>query len=757
MGFLKKIFSDEESDGTEYEDVQESQEDDLEYDDQNMSSEDDTGYDISQEESTSEDEEQNTNYYDQQRSPSTVIGQPSLVNIIGNSYWSTDDVMQEYFITRETMKHRTYGIAAYVPPSGYPRMVNTNVFQELLALGYVDVTMDIVPRSRKTVMKELSNTLNIIRSNADFQAQKGQTFQMRENVTKYNDINNLLDQIQFDEDRLYDLSLGVIVYGESERDMNQKFGTVSDILANVGFSLQPYVKRVKSGYLQNIPIGARLSTLDDTYRNVTRKALAVMDLARNAAGKFNGGIPFGLNQATPSQNTEFLNIFGTETHRPNNYNMGIVGESGAGKSVANKLKIAREVSILGYEHRSIDPDGEYVLLAKKLHQLNLDIRSDANFVINPCAISTTETSVEEIDMSDATGRQLSTQEVIDQIKIKNDGEQLVKHEDGEIFVQRVNASSMIANVKGFINVILKSNSSETGLTVSEIAAIEDALNSIVDELGITSDPNSLYEDHPGQIGNEYFDRCPKPEPTLTDLYNKLISQNTDEQGNPSMRVIRILDALKPYLRSGSSPIFDGQTNFGKGRSALLNSYKYVNFNISTLEGTLKHVAYYVITQYLWERWMKNPTKAVAKKVLDADEILQFIDDEEMSTFFEIIARRCRKRNGSLCWMSQDIKRLKDNTKAEALYTNSDFMFTLYIKPEHRELMKEAFDLTDGALAILTDNPEKGEGILKIEGESIWIRTNPSAEEMSFVESNKAVERARKTKDAIDEINKVLKL
>ncbi|MCT7756005.1 MAG: hypothetical protein N4R41_00015, partial [Lactobacillus iners] len=88
---------------------------------------------------------------------------------------------------------------------------------------------------------------------------------------------------------------------------------------------------------------------------------------------------------------------------------------------------------------------------------------------------------------------------------------------------------------------------------------------------------------------------------------------------------------------------------------------------------------------------------------------------------------------------------------------SDFMFTLYIKPEHRQLMKEAFDLTDGALIILTDNPEKGEGILTAEGESIWIRTNPSADEMSFVESNKAVEQARKAKNAIDEINEVLKL
>ena len=93
-----------------------------------------------------------------------------------------------------------------------------------------------------------------------------------------------------------------------------------------------------------------------------------MDIARNASGRFNGGIPIGNNQATPSQNTEFLNIFGTDTHRPINYNMGIVGEAGGGKSAANKLKMAREISILGFEHRSIDPDGEYVLLAKRLGQ-----------------------------------------------------------------------------------------------------------------------------------------------------------------------------------------------------------------------------------------------------------------------------------------------------------------------------------------------------------------------------------------------------
>lgn len=708
------------------------------------------------EESYQDDEDEDEDdYYENRRSPSTQIGQPSLINILGNAYWSTDDVMQESFIMRETMKHRTYGIAAYIPPSGYPRTVDTTIFQEVLAEGCVDLTMDIVPHARKTVMRELSNYLNIIQSNADFQARKGQTFQLRDNITKYNDIDNLINEIQFDEDRLYDVAISMIIYGDSERNMNQNFGNISDILANKGISLYPYVKRQKSGYLQSVPIGARLVTLDDTYRNVTRKALGVMDIARNASGRFNGGIPFGLNQATPSRNTEFLNVFGTEAHRPNNANMGIVGESGSGKSVSAKLKIAREVALEGVEHRSIDPDGEYVRLAKKLHQLNLNITADADFVINPCAVATTETSIDEIDMSDSLGRQLSAEEVAEQIRLTNDGRQIVRHEDGEVFVQAVNIATMISNVESFVNVILKSLGEKSALTAGEINCLEDAITAVINDLGITKDPNSLFEDHPGQIGNQYYDRMPKPEPTLTDIYDKLTLLYTDEDGRPNPKVDRLLDVLKPYLRTGSKPLFDGQTNFGKGRSTLLNDYKYVNFNISQLTGSLKNVAYYVITQYLWERWMKNPTKATTKKVLDADEILQFIDDPQMSTFFEIIVRQCRKRNGSLCWMSQDIKRLKNNIKADALYTNSDFMFFLGFKSEYKALMKEAFDLTDGALEILTEHPEKGEGILKTESENLWIRTNPGRDEWDFVESNKAVEKARQDRDIVSQINDAL--
>lgn len=694
-------------------------------------------------------------YRENSRVPSSVLGQPTIANIIGPSYWSTDEYMQDEFIMRENMKSKSYGIAAYVPPTAYPRMLDTQIFQELLALGNVDLTLDIVPVSRRESMKTLTGMLNVIMANAFYQQEKDQTFQLRENVAKYNDIDNLLDEIQFDENREYRLATSIIVWGNSDREVNHNLGVVQDLLGNNNVGITPYSKQQKSGFLTTIPVGARLTELDDTYRNVTRKAVGVLDIARNAAGKFNGGIPIGINMATPSQNTEFLNIFGNENHRPINYNMGIVGEAGGGKSAANKIKMAREISILNYEHRSIDPDGEYVLLAKRLGQLNLTITPNADFIINPCALSLYETPLEEETATDANGNPLDDEEIENNIRLSADGRQIVVHKDGTKYVQQVNITQMIANVKGFVNVILTSNSAEKGMNVSEEKRLEDAINAVIEDFGITISPDSLFKDKAGMVDNMYQNRMPKKEPTLTDIYRQLEKQNTDDNGHLDAKVERILDALKLYLRDGSRPIFDGQTYFGQGRSVLLNDYKYVNFNISQLDGTLKRVAYYVITQYLWERWMKNPAKATVKKVLDADEILQFIDDPEMSTFFETIVRRDRKRNGSITWLTQDIERFKGNPKAKALVTNSEFMFILATKPEHRKLMKETTNLTDGALDILTGNPKPGEGILRVENESIWIRTNPEEFEMDFVESNKAVGQARKKRQEISQLNSVI--
>lgn len=694
--------------------------------------------------------------FDKQRdAPSSVLGQPSLINIIAPSYWSDDLDNQDEFVMRETLSHRTYGVCVYVSQSGWPRALDTSVFEEVLSEKNVDLTLDIVPRSRQESMKELNNMLNVIRANATFQQEKGQTFQLRENIAKYNDLDNFLDQIQFDENRDYDVNLSMVVYGNTERELRSNLDRISDIMANKGVSLTPYTKRVKSGYFQTMPIGARLYNLDDTYRNVDRRALSVMDVARNASGRFNGGIPVGVNLAVPSRSTEYVNLFGNANHRSINYNFGVVGETGSGKSLFAKLFVARSVSILGEQIRSIDPENEYIDMTRNLGGLNINITSSTNYIINPCRISTTETPLDEITMTDETGKNMSVDEV-EQVLSMQKGSKIVTHDDGTKYIQRTNINAMIDNVTRFVNVILTSftHRAEDGLTPGEARRIEDALKFLVNKKGITVDPDSLYhQNKSGYVGKIFYTSMPKSEITLSDLYATLKEKNTSADGQEDPQVSRLLDALSPYLKTGTKPMFDGQTFFGEGRSTSLNDFKYVNFSIGELEGSLKTVAYFVLTQYLWEDWINNPSMALEKKLLVLDEIIQYIDDPMMAEFIEKMARRDRKRNAGLMWITQDIERFEHNKRAKALVSSSEHMFILKTKPEHRKLIRQTMDLPEGAMDILCANPEKGEGILRIEGESVLIRSNPTSADWKFVESNKAVGREKKSaEDVIDEIN-----
>ncbi|MDA6131335.1 hypothetical protein OSK38_28715, partial [Escherichia coli] len=55
-----------------------------------------------------------------------------------------------------------------------------------------------------------------------------------------------------------------------------------------------------------------------------------------------------------------------------------------------------------------------------------------------------------------------------------------------------------------------------------------------------------------------------------------------------------------------------------------------------------------------------------------------------------------------------------------------------------KVIKENFDLSAGEINILFGNPDKGEGILRMGKSSVWLQTNPSEEELFFIESNQAV-------------------
>lgn len=65
------------------------------------------------------------------------------------------------------------------------------------------------------------------------------------------------------------------------------------------------------------------------------------------------------------------------------------------------------------------------------------------------------------------------------------------------------------------------------------------------------------------------------------------------------------------------------------------------------------------------------------------------------------------------------------------------------------------DLNEGALEFLTSHPDRGEGILREEGENIKIRTNIDEGDWDFAESNPLVGKERKNGDFIDELEQAM--
>lgn len=179
--------------------------------------------------------------------------------------------------------------------------------------------------------------------------------------------------------------------------------------------------------------------------------------------------------------------------------------------------------------------------------------------------------------------------------------------------------------------------------------------------------------------------------------------------------------------------------FRKGVTQSLENARLVNFNISQMEeGFLRPIAYHVLLNYTWEHFVKSLDNAKKKKFVYADEAWTLIDSEQTVNFLEKMARRSRKRNAGLRLASQDFVRFVENKKARGILQNTySFMFLKQSKLDLKAI-RENFDLSEGEINILFGNPDKGEGILRVGKSSVWLRTNPSKEELFFIESNEAV-------------------
>lgn len=680
-------------------------------------------------------------------SASESIAQNTQLELISPSAISIDEDFQDTVLVNENSNVKNLYVPFYVPVSAYPHQINTNALMQVVNLNFVDVTIDIQPIANDLARKRLEHMQTIIDSNLEFQQQQNIKLNIRENALKSNSIDILLNGINQLDNRLYNVALTFLVSGHTPSELKQNCSQFSAVMANNGFAVQKMIKQVKSGLVQNIPLGTQLGTLDYMYRNIDRQALAVLDMAQNATGSFNGGIPIAKNIFNSQHNLEYINVF---SEKYNNHNFGIIGTSGTGKSTFNKEKIYREVNILNIHHQVIDLTGEYVPLAKYLRHnaqknghlhdydsINLEFTTDGNFVINPLDINIAERELTDFTVTDDNQDNDIDLAIQKYIQSENFDKSQIIHRNNKSYLRYVPLEQKILQFSDFINQIYNVDGNGSHMNFEERSALMKAVRMAYEEKGITINPSSLYENRASFNHGVFQDNTRKDMPTLTDI-DRILRAN-DEQAQTPHKIDRLLAVIEPYLRNNSIHIFDGQSFFGNGiaNSSDLGKYSFVNYDISKLDGSFSHIAYYVILQNIWNNWITSPLYSSVKKIVDVDEVLQEIDNPIWAKFMELVVRQSRKYNAGITWLTQDYDRLDNNDYANALISNSNFFFFTHILPTRRDVIKNAFHLNAGIMNQLCSDTTKGDGILMKGNEKLFVHVWVRPQDFEFVESDVA--------------------
>ncbi len=625
---------------------------------------------------------------------------------------------EDYGVIKQSLGTRTYFRPFYITRDGYPRKMQTNWLYNLTSSGECDVLIDVHKIQKSEAVRMLQRQITMLKSNLGFQTKRGNIDQIQDLETKIIDTEQLMAETQFSENDSYHVGVLGVLYGNSKKELDKYSEYIEDELSGMFFKVASTWSRVKSGFRSVLPLGT--NEINESLRNIDRRALSTFSPFISGSGRFNGGIPLGINRITGQK--EFYNAFGTEEVKPDNFNMAIFGTSGSGKSLALKLLLARETTGMGIHTRLIDVEGEFVRIVKRLGGINLQISEESDIRINPLAMNVTSIPLEQDD---------------EELELLEDSdEKEIIEKNGKKYISFVPLREKLNEILGFFDIICRGkNSEDEGLTVFERNYLEESIQYLFGKFGYTTHPSSLYDNTVKEIDGQIIQsEVRKLEPTISDVYKYLIENYGEEQ-----KAERLVAAIRPFLNTGSKPIFDGQTYLGKNVTQALHSARLVNFDISSMEENfLRPIAYHVILNYIWEYFVKSVENSSKQKVVVADEAWTLVDSEQTVSFLETMARRSRKRNAGLRIASQDFVRILESRKARGILQNTfTFMFLKQNKIDLKKI-RENFDLSEGEISCLFGNPEKGEAILRSGKSSVWLRTDPSEEELTFVESNTAV-------------------
>ena len=591
-----------------------------------------------------------------------------------------------------------------------PRMCTFPEFlRGMYTFGDLNVSVFINPVSEASSQTDLNRTINEIESERIVALDRGDINRERVLAQKREEAEQLRDAIAAGFNKLFDSSIIATIFAYSMDELERYTELLSSEMSKNLIDIKPAWAMQDEAFRSNMPFCDNKISKSHTF---DRRAMStVFPFFTSDVGHENG-IPLGFNKQTG-----LPILYDNFSSKLTNYNMVIFGKSGAGKSVTIKTITARSSILMGIDSLALDAEGEYGAVAEALGGVNVVLSPTSKTVINLFDIEP-ENVKDEI-----TGKERTI------LSVENKVEDVTQ---GLLTMARGSTRSKE------VNELTKQIISESVL--EEYAA-----------LGITDNVESLYSKEDNKrfdMNSNYLGRTKKEMPTIGSWYRR-ICRKAEENTNPDYRFhySYLVKVMKQYTREhqGQMAYFDGQSTF-----ELLEGVPFINIDISQLEERFaRPLAQQIMLSWVWEKYVKknseDKTKAAKKRVL-VDEAWMLLPYPEAVDFLNTMARRARKRNVSLAVISQKFQDFYEKKEVQAVLTSSETKLFLAQDKSEIEYLREVFKLSEGEASFLI-TCSRGEGLLRVGGDSAILAIQPTKKEFEFMETNlskqAALEKARR--------------
>ncbi len=190
--------------------------------------------------------------------------------------------------------------------------------------------------------------------------------------TAYQDLEQLRDQLQQAQEKLFDVGVYITIYGATTEELDKAESEIKSMLESRLVYVKPALFQQEQGFKSVLPIGIDALGVNSKLNSSPLSSIfpfVSFDLTSDK------GILYGVNRHNAS-----LILF--DRFSLENYNSVIFAKSGSGKSYATKLEILRTL-MFDTEVLVIDPEREYEFLAQTVGGRYFNISLNSEHHINP--------------------------------------------------------------------------------------------------------------------------------------------------------------------------------------------------------------------------------------------------------------------------------------------------------------------------------------------------------------------------------------